>query len=208
MNRFPPRGLFAITPERDFAAGELETAVIAAIQGGAAAIQYRNKNGGIRHRRTQASALAGICRQHRVPFIINDDVELAAETGADGVHVGKDDVDMAAARSVLGPDAIVGVSCYASTARAVDAAAAGADYVAFGSFYPSLTKPAAPACPVTVLQQARALVSLPLVAIGGITAENGAALISGGADVLAVIQDVFGHADVRAAAAGLARLFD
>jgi len=205
--RFPPRGLYAITPERDFAAGELETAVTAALRGGAAAIQYRNKKDGER-RRKEASALTAVCRQYKVPLIINDDVALAMAIGADGVHVGKDDADTAAARAVLGPKAIIGVSCYASPARAVVAAAAGADYVAFGSFYPSLSKPGAPACPVSVLPEARVLVSLPLVAIGGITRENGAELIGRGADVLAVIQDVFGHADVQAAAARLASLFN
>lgn len=207
MSRFPRRGLYAITPDRDFAADMLESAAAAAIQGGAAAIQYRRKNGSGRHHE-QARALLGICRRSRVPLIINDDVALAVEIGADGVHVGRDDADATSVRSALGPDAIVGVSCYASTARAVEAAAAGADYVAFGSFYPSLTKPGATPCPAAVLREARERVSLPLVAIGGITAENGGALVEAGADLLAVIQDVFGHADVRSAAARLAALFD
>jgi len=206
--QFPRRGLYAVTPDREYAAGELEAAVTAAVQGGAAAIQYRNKHGDTPRRRAEASALGEICREFGVPLIINDDVDLAAEIGANGVHLGKDDVDPAAARAILGPNAVIGVSCYASTARAGAAAAAGADYVAFGSFYPSLTKPGAPACPVSVLREARALLSLPLAAIGGITAENGAALIKGGADVLAVIQDVFGHTNTQAAATRLARLFD
>lgn len=208
MSSFPRRGLYAVTPDQDGATGErLQAAVIAALRGGAVAIQYRNKTRG-HDRGTDASALAAICRRHQAPLIINDDIELAADIGADGAHVGRDDAGPAAARAILGADAIIGVSCYASPDLAVEAAAAGADYVAFGSFFPSTTKPGATPCPVAVLHEARKLVTLPLVAIGGITAENGAALIRNGADVLAVVQDVFGHGDVQSAAARLASLFD
>ncbi|MDX1514171.1 MAG: thiamine phosphate synthase [Gammaproteobacteria bacterium] len=207
MIPFPGRGLYAITPDGTLADGELVSAVAAAIEGGAVAVQYRNKHGDPDRRRAEAARLASVCGSRGVPLIINDDVDLAATVGADGVHVGKDDMEPATARRVLGPDAIVGVSCYASTTRAVAAAAAGADYVAFGRFFPSVTKPGAPGCTLSLLKEARGLVSLPLVAIGGIDADNGTALIEAGADLLAVIHDVFGRNDPRAAAARLAGLF-
>jgi thiamine-phosphate pyrophosphorylase len=148
-----------------------------------------------------------VCRQHGVLFIINDDVTLAKETRADGVHLGREDVPLAEARKLLGTRAIIGVSCYNELARAQAAQKQGADYVAFGRFFPSRTKPQAVQANLDLLREAKRKLHIPVVAIGGITPENGASLIAAGADALAVIEGVFGQADVRAAAERYARLF-
>lgn len=200
-------GLYAIT-DSAFAAGErLGPAVEAAIRGGARLIQYRDKSTDTPRRRQEAHSLAQLCRAHGVTFIVNDDVELAFESQADGVHLGREDGDIAAARVSLGPRALIGVSCYDSLERAVGAAQAGADYVAFGSFYPSQTKPAAVRAPITLLAEARSRLGIPVCAIGGITPDNGATLVAAGADMLAAVQVVFGAADVTEAARRYARLF-
>jgi thiamine-phosphate pyrophosphorylase len=195
-------GLYAVTPDLADTALLLDK-VAAAIAGGASAVQYRNKSASPELRREQALALAMLCRGH-VTFIVNDDARLAAAVEADGVHVGEDDGVLAQVRSVLGPDRIVGVSCYNDFARAQAFAAQGADYLAFGSFYPSSVKPQARRAEPMLLARARAL-RLPLVAIGGITAANAGALVVAGADAVAVISDLFEHDDVvditRAAAA-------
>jgi thiamine-phosphate pyrophosphorylase len=142
-----------------------------------------------------------------VPLIINDDVELAVHCGAAGVHLGRDDADLATARARLGTGAIIGVSCYADLERAREAAAAGADYLAFGRFFPSQTKPEAVPADPALLAAARRELDLPLCAIGGITPANAAPLLEAGADLLAVIQGLFGQPDVRAAAARFQALF-
>ena len=142
-----------------------------------------------------------------VPVIINDHVELAFAVGADGVHLGQDDGSIGAARARLGPDAIIGVSCYASLTKARTAAAEGADYLAFGSFFPSQTKPHAVRAGLEVLQVARGL-GKPLVAIGGILPENGGPLIAAGAQALAVVDGVFGQADIANAARAYQHLFE
>ena len=142
-----------------------------------------------------------------MPFLINDDIHLAATIEAAGVHLGRDDADTVTARAALGPHAIIGVSCYNELARAQAAQDAGADYVAFGRFFPSRTKPQALEAAPELLRAARGALKIPVVAIGGITPENGGVLIEAGADALAVIEGVFGLADVRAAAARYAALF-
>lgn len=199
------RGLYAVTPELTMEA--LLKAVSAAIAGGARIVQYRDKRGSSGRRLGQATALQALCRRHDVPLIINDDPALASAVGADGVHLGADDVSPAAARRRLGPRALIGVSCYASLARAEAAQAAGADYVAFGSFYPSPTKPGACHAPLELLQQAKRALKIPVVAIGGITPTNGAGLVARGADALAVIHGLFGSDDIAATAQRYARLF-
>jgi thiamine-phosphate pyrophosphorylase len=199
------RGLYAITPED--AGPDLTRRVELAIAGGARVIQYRDKSRDLVRRRTQAQALCKLCRAAGTRLIINDDPLLAAAVGADGVHLGRDDGDPAQARRLLGPGALIGVSCYDRLELAIAAQAAGADYVAFGSFFPSATKPDAVRAEPDLLRLARAVVGLPLVAIGGITPQNGAALIAAGADLLAVVSGVFSAPDPRAAAAAYARLF-
>jgi len=206
---FPGRGLYAIAD-----AVCDERAVSEAIAGGAVVVQYRAKSKpSDERRRQQALVLGRVCHRHAVPFIVNDDPELARTVGADGVHLGRSDAPYAVAREVLGPTAIIGVSCYDDLDRAREAAAAGADYVAFGSFYPSASKPDAVRAEPALLGRARRRLSIPLVAIGGITPENGARLIGAGVDLLAVIRGVFGscdhrEADPRAAARRYAGLFE
>jgi thiamine-phosphate pyrophosphorylase len=154
----------------------------------------------------EARELAALCNAFAVPLIINDDIELARASDAAGVHLGEDDEAIADARATLGDEAIIGVSCYDSPQRARDAAAAGANYLAFGAFFPSATKPGARHATPDLLRGARGL-GLPLVAIGGITHENGGPLIAAGADFLAVVSGVFGASDIRAAARHYVELF-
>jgi len=201
------RGLYAIT-DPDLLAGEdWLSQVEAAMANGAALIQYRDKSADPVLRRQRAEALLKRCRAHGVPLLINDDVDLVARVGADGIHLGRDDTDLTAARHRLGPGAIIGISCYNQLPRARAAAAAGADYVAFGRFFPSHTKPHAVQAERALLQRARRELDIPLVAIGGITADNGGELIAAGADLLAVIHGLFGQADVAAATRHLTGLF-
>jgi thiamine-phosphate pyrophosphorylase len=199
------RGLYAITPED--AGPDLTRRVELAIASGARVIQYRDKSRDLVRRHTQAQALSNLCQATGTRLIINDDPALAAAVGADGVHLGRNDGDPAQARRLLGPRAIIGVSCYDRLELALAAQAAGADYVAFGSFFPSATKPDAARAEPDLLRRADAVLRLPLVAIGGITPQNGAALIAAGADLLAVVSGVFAAPDPRAAAAAYARLF-
>jgi thiamine-phosphate pyrophosphorylase len=197
-------GLYAIT---DGPRDALLAACEAAIDGGAVLLQYRDKTGDAARRLAEARALAELCARRHVALIVNDDVDLALASGAMGVHLGEDDGDVARARAKLGPCAIVGVSCYDSINRARALAAAGADYLAFGAFHPSPTKPNARKATPALRREAKAL-GVPLVAIGGITPENGAPLIEAGANYLAAISAVLGARDVRAAARSFAALFD
>ena len=195
------RGLYALTPGLDDTT-LLLAKVAAALEGGVTAVQYRNKEATASLRATQAVALARLHAARGALYIVNDDPALAASVGADGVHLGEDDVSITSARELLGPDRIIGVSCYNDFERARAAVEAGADYVAFGSFFPSATKPAARRADLGLLQQARSL-GVPVVAIGGIDADNARTLIDAGADAVAVISSVFMHddsADVKAAA--------
>lgn len=196
-------GLYVIT---DGPRDDLVKAVEAALAGGARLVQYRDKTRDAPRRLHEARALKAACGQYGVPLIINDDVGLAAAVGAAGVHVGREDASPRAARDVLGPTAIIGVSCYDDLVRARELAASGVDYLAFGAFFASPTKPDVQRAAPDVLRQAAAW-GLPLVAIGGITADNGAPLIAAGADFLAVVSAVFAAPDVRAAAQRIAGLF-
>ena len=203
-----PRGLYAITDSKLLSPEHMVQAVAQAIQGGAVMIQYRDKSEDGARRLWEAQDLYNLCRPLGVPLIINDDVELAAQAMADGVHLGRDDGDIAAARARLGDDAIIGVSCYDELERAIAAEAAGADYVALGSFNPTRVKPNAPRATLELLQQAKQRLRIPVVAIGGINGDNGAPLVAAGADMLAVINAVFGQADVSAAAAHITKLYE
>jgi thiamine-phosphate pyrophosphorylase len=197
------RGLYAIT---DGPRPDLLDVVTQALAGGARLLQYRDKSGDSTRRYSEAAALRQLCDTYAVPLIINDDIALAQAVAADGVHLGKDDDDLAAARTVLGSGAIIGVSCYDSLQRAKTMAGAGASYVAFGAFFPSPTKPLAPRASIELLRQSAAL-DVPRVAIGGITSDNAASLVEAGADYLAVISAVFGAIDVRHAAQHFADLY-
>lgn len=208
MKKNLPRGLYAIADTALLPAEELVASVAYAIQGGAVMIQYRDKGDDEMRRQYEAADLSNLCRPLGVPLIINDDVELASNIMAKGVHLGKDDADIASARAKLGASAIIGVSCYNDLQRAIEAERAGADYVAFGSFFASPTKPNAVQADVDLLRQAKAQLTIPVVAIGGINADNGAQLVTAGADLLAVISDVFGQTDIAAAADKIAQLFE
>jgi thiamine-phosphate pyrophosphorylase len=195
------RGLYAVTPELED--GDLLLhKVTLALEGGIGLLQYRNKE---RQNLHQARALSALCRRAGVPFIVNDDIDLALACGADGAHLGRDDGDPGVARKRL-PGKLLGVSCYDSLDRARAAAAAGADYVAFGSVFASPTKPAAVRAPLALFGEARPL-GVPLVAIGGVTLQNAPQLIAAGADALAVISDLFDAPDVAERARAYGKLF-
>ncbi len=189
--KFPRRGLYAITQTDGKSIDQVVAEVEAALLGGAAVIQYRDKNP--IDALTLARQLAAACHAHQVPLLINDSVELALAVGADGVHLGKDDGNIAEARRLLGPEAIIGVSCYNDVDRALEAVAAGASYVAFGRFFPSGSKPLAAPAAIDTLTRAKQRITVPIVAIGGILPENGGELLAAGADLLAVIGGVFDH---------------
>lgn len=201
------QGLYAITDAGPQKPGQLVAHVRQAIEGGAVLVQYRNKSNDTVLREQQARALLELCNTHRVKLIINDDVALAATVGAHGVHLGCDDTTITAARATLGDTAIIGISCYNQWTLAQQAAGAGADYIAFGRFFSSRTKPGAVEADPALLQQARRELDIPVAAIGGITADNGGALIDAGADLLAVVHDVFAADDIGAAARRYQTLF-
>ncbi|NND45794.1 MAG: thiamine phosphate synthase, partial [Xanthomonadales bacterium] len=166
MSPMPSHGLYAITRQAHPDLPGLLSEVRQALAGGAAVVQFRDKSGDARWRLEAASSIRDLCRAAGIPLIVNDDVALAKRAGADGVHIGRHDGDVAAVREAVGPGLLLGVSCYTDIDRARAAVAAGADYVAFGSFYPSETKPGAVHCGFDVLREARGL-EKPLVAIGG-----------------------------------------
>ena len=198
------RGLYAVTP--DTADTEaLAQKVEQALAGGAAALQYRNKVLARERRLAQAQRLAALARGYGVPFIVNDDVEIALAVAANGVHLGKQDAALAPARGRLAGK-LLGASCYDRLELARAAVAAGADYVAFGSVFPSSTKPGAVRAPLALFAEAKPL-GVPLAAIGGITFENAPRLLAAGADLLAVISDLFEAADIAARARQYASLF-
>ncbi|QGT78654.1 thiamine phosphate synthase [Guyparkeria halophila] len=208
MSRDDLSGLYVITDTTRFQREALVGAVAEAIEGGARIVQYRDKSDEVARRRDEAAALAELCRRHGRVFIVNDDVSLAIEVGADGVHLGRDDdalMDTRARFEAAGLDAIIGVSCYADRLRAERAATEGADYLAFGAMFPSPTKPHAPGAPADVLGWARETLGRPVCGIGGITASNVADLMVHRPDMIAVISEVFAASDIRAAAESLTR---
>jgi len=197
-----------VTPD-DPLLPRLSALVQAALDGGVPFVQYRNKTAPPPLRRAQAAEMLRICRAAGARLIINDDVALAVEIGADGAHVGRGDApggSLVAARALLGPGRILGVSCYDELALAEEAARAGADYVAFGSVFPSRTKPEAVHAPLELLGKARRL-GLPVAAIGGINLDNAPRVIAAGADMLAVVSDVFDAMDIRARVEAYINLF-
>ena len=199
------RGLYALTPDESDTA-RLTALVQAALEGGARLVQYRNKVASPQLRREQAQALLALCRRHGVPLIVNDDLALAVEIDADGAHLGRDDGDVAAARKRL-HGKLLGASCYNEVARAIAAQQAGADYVAFGRFFDSVTKPGDIRASLDLVAEARRHVHVPIVAIGGITLEHTPRLIAGGVDAVAVISALFSSPDVRRTAQRFATLF-
>jgi thiamine-phosphate pyrophosphorylase len=200
-------GLYAITPE--CADGDhLLADVAAALAGGCHIVQYRDKASPMPEQVARARALRDLTRRCGATLLINDDLALANLVDADGVHLGRDDGNLTVARAILGPDRILGTSCYNDLAVASRAAAAGADYVAFGAVAPSPTKPNAPLAAVDLFAQAKSALSVVTCAIGGVTLAGAPALIAAGADLLAVITDLFGAPDIAARAAAYQSLFE
>ena len=201
------RGLYAITPEMSDGA-RLLADVGAALAGGCRLLQYRDKLSPMPERVARARALRALTRRHGARLLINDDLALASLVQADGVHLGKDDGSLIAARAILGPGRILGASCYGDFDAARHADALGVDYVAFGAVYPSPTKPAAVRAPVDLFFAAKSALTAARCAIGGITLDNAPPLIAAGADLLAVITDLFSAPDIAARAAQYQRLFE
>ncbi len=200
------RGLYLVTPDWDDTA-RLLSCTEQALVGGAALVQYRHKSASEALRMEQARALLALCRRYSRPLVINDHVGLCQRLGADGVHVGGTDVSVAEARRALGPGAIVGASCYGELALARAAQDAGASYVAFGGFYPSPVKKYTFVTPPSLLDEARAEVSLPIVVIGGMTPENAKPLVERGASMVAAITSVYGASNPAQAACAFGNLF-
>lgn len=203
---FELRGLYAITQD-DILLPRLSAVVSAALRGGVRLVQYRNKIAPPPLRRAQAAELLRICRAAGAKLIVNDDIALAVEVGADGAHLGRDDGDLAEARNRLGPERILGVSCYNDLSRAEAATRAGADYIAFGAMFASPTRPDAVRAPLSLLAEAKRF-GLPVAAIGGIKLDNAGSVINAGADMLAVISDLFDTMNIAGRAAEYQELFN
>lgn len=207
MRKSRLRGLYAITPDcadRSRLLADVE----AALAGGCRIVQYRDKISTKPEQVARARALRELTRRYAATLLINDDLALAALIDADGVHLGQDDGNLIAARAILGPGKILGASCYADFALAEAARATGADYVAFGAVYPSPTKPHAPRAGTDLFTRARTELGATSCAIGGITLDNAPPLIAAGADLLAVISDLFNAPDIAARAAQYQRLLE
>lgn len=200
-------GLYAITPDEPDTA-ELLRRVRLALQGGAQFVQYRNKLADAELRLDQATELRGLTREFAATFIVNDDAQLAARVDADGVHLGGGDGSVVVARALLGANKLIGVSCYNRLGLARQAAREAADYVAFGAFFVSAVKPDAPVASLELLREARSQLSLPIVAIGGITLDNSASVLAAGASALAVISAVFSASDIEQTARQFSALAD
>lgn len=203
------RGLYAITDSHLLADGRLLPYVEAALQGGARLIQYRDKSEAASRRLREAEALAELCLRHGARLVINDDLDLATRLGV-GVHLGQGDGSLAAARALLGRNAVIGATCHASMDLASQARQEGASYLAFGRFFTSQTKPGAPSASLSLLNDAKTRFRLPLVAIGGVTLDNAPELIARGADMLAVVHSLFAAdsaEDVERRARAFSQLF-
>lgn len=200
------RGLYLVTPNWDDTARLLDVTA-AALDAGAAMVQYRHKDASPELRSEQGGALLALCRRYQRPFIVNDHLALCLSLGADGLHVGGTDMSVAAARAELGPDKIVGASCYGDLQLAHAAWRAGASYVAFGGFYPSPVKKYTFTTAPSIIAEARAQIDLPVVVIGGMTPDNAAPLVEQGAHMVAAITSVYGAADPRAATRQFDALF-
>jgi thiamine-phosphate pyrophosphorylase len=199
-------GLYAITPDLNDT-DLLQARVEQALRGGARILQYRNKLAGPDLSRVQALALRALSREYAAIFIINDDVQLAIEVGADGVHLGGDDGDLAVARSELPQGMLLGASCYDDPALAQAAIAASVDYVAFGAVFQSGTKPLARRASPELIAKVRTQIDVPIVAIGGITPDNAPQVIAAGADCVAVIGALFDAEDIAKQAQLFSRCF-
>ena len=199
-------GIYAITDCDNLIEKDLLEKTESILKTGVAILQYRDKQSNPEKKKQLALKLQSLCHQNNTPFIVNDDVDLAKEIAADGVHLGKDDGDIKHARKELGSK-ILGISCYNDIELALAADKAGADYIAFGAFFPSPTKPDAKKAGIELVQQAKAQLSTPIVAIGGITPENAKPLIEAKVDYLAVISGLYNSSDTIKATQSYNNLF-
>ena len=200
-------GLYAITDAELIASDKFVFTIEQSLRGGASVIQYRDKSADNEKRFQQASALKALCDQYNAYFIINDDIDLVLEVNADGIHIGKDDTSLTAARKKLGQNKIIGVSCYNRFDLALQANEQGADYIAFGSFFASPTKPNAVKAELSLLSEAKQKLGIPICAIGGINLNNAPQLVLAGADMLAVISSIFAEQDTNLASEKFSQLF-
>jgi len=207
-NLHPIQGLYVITDTNLLTHDNLINSVRKALEGGAKVVQFRDKISSPEEKLKSAKALQKLCKSYQACFIVNDDIELAKTVKADGVHIGKEDEDISKARKQLGKEAIIGVSCYNDLERAKTMQKLEANYVAFGRFFVSKTKPNAPQANMDTLAKAKQHLNIPIVAIGGITKDNAQSLIDAGADSIAVIQGVFAQEDIQTASLELQNLFD
>lgn len=200
------KGLYAITPD-EADTDLLLRKVEAALQGGVTVLQYRNKLASHKLLTQQARALLPLCRQYKIPFIINDSVKLCLTLDADGVHIGAEDGNLSDIRARIGPDKILGASCYNRFELAQAAQQAGVDYLAFGACFVSGTKPNAPVASLDLFKLAQSRLHIPAVAIGGITLANAALAIQAGASSIAVINAIFNSNDVKSTTQQFTQLF-
>ncbi len=206
MNMPSAGGVYAITDCENITADELLSKTESILSVGVALFQYRNKTKDQTKKRTLAVALQSLCKKYKTPFIVNDDLILTKEIAADGIHLGQHDTDIDTARSVLG-DKIIGVSCYNDFNRAVIAEQSGADYIAFGAFFPSSTKPEAVQANIELIIKSKEVFNIPVVAIGGITPENAKQLINAKVDFLAVITGIYSTGDAASSTLAYNNLF-
>lgn len=200
------RGLYLLVDESNLPSAQWDRCLPAVLDTRPALVQYRAKALSRQQQQAAAQRLLRWCQARELPLLLNDDPALAAQIGADGVHLGQADSAVAPARALLGATAIIGVSCYADLNRAAQAQAVGASYVSFGAVAASATKPLASRLPADFLPRARAASALPLCLIGGIDAGNAPALLAQGADLLCVAGGIWRQADPASAAAKLVTL--
>lgn len=207
MHILPQQGLYAVTDCDNLSLQQLLESTAAILANGAVILQYRNKSDSTAEKRSKAEKLQRLCNDFNVPFIINDDIDLARSLAADGVHIGKEDMDCRKARVLLGPERIIGVSCYNDLQRAASAVNNGASYVAFGAFFPTPSKLKTEAADVNLVRKARTALTVPLAAIGGITPQNGGELVAAGVNYLAVISGLYASTDPAESTRQYVRLF-
>lgn len=201
-------GVYVITDQNLTSSQQLFDKVSQTLQGGASILQYRDKSDNYDKRLQQAQQLAILCKHYQIPFIINDDIQLAKDIAAKGVHLGQQDLPLSSARNILGADAIIGITCHNQLSLAIKAQQDGANYVAFGSFYPSLNKPQAIRADISLLTKAKTYLDIPIVAIGGIdTPQKANDLYQAGADSIAVISGIFSHPTCQSITEQYARIF-
>lgn len=207
MRTLPKKGLYAITDCRNLKTGELLNKTEIILDSGAVMLQYRNKTTDKILKYKQSEKLQVLCNKYNVPLIINDDIEMAHSLQVDGVHIGRNDTSCTIARKILGPESIIGVSCYNDIYRAMELQGAGASYLAFGAFFPTTTKKNTINIQPAVLIEAKKKLALPLVAIGGITPENGEELVKAGADFIAAASGIYKAVDQKSVTENYTKLF-